>query len=1019
MAYMINAARNGSAPLVVPVGGPPGPPGQPGADSTVPGPQGQPGNQGADGKQGPAGAGVVVSKTATADVPLWTAIVADGANSCKPADITNPAQRQQVLAITAYGGMTGGQVTGQNTGDLLGPIANFQPGSTLFVGAGGALVSTPPTSGWRQAVASVVADGHLVINLGEATQISNDTALVNEGGFSTPASQGQAVSGQGTNTYATPDAMRLHADSRLGLSPYTYITDPAVQAAIRAGGTAAPASDPSFQAFLNDWIAKAGECGGTAVVPDGDWVFDAACRAVLTSPGRNRRFHLHFSPGAKLVPSSKNRFRYAVQGEWDAAANPGLLTASSGEVGHVWTVVSPSNALNLNGITNVNVGDQVYKGEGGWQKILCRANYRNQFWDASTNQDDKGNLVVLPGIGDEYECVIVGKAGTANIDGIASWEIGDEAIKLRGKWRKKRVQGGTFRGYWHAQSNIVYTDAAGSIVSVPAPALNNSNGVAGDWHIIIGPTTFAPISLGNGNVTGIGEAITTVPGEKIWCVAPGRREKCYASPLFRGAWNPATDRRRQQWYPAAAPVGTSNTIIGTAWAELPLASQGAYGSTYEITRPGLGTVGTLTRVFNQGEFVFFGANGPELVARDPNWDRGLLHFILDEKTSLAITGRVQIAPRSRTSTLKEWSEGWYLRAHSLSRADYANYLYQGVMLDAQQIVVAGDDADAGVAQGDCGLFEGVMETRNLYIPTIVSFDALAPAAGGGQRRLEEQNYPRLFRHGVRHVDSYVPKCYHFGANGGLLWGYSVESEVWSVEQASWEGGFLKIDGANMMTGARFRHGLRATPGNFEPTLQIYVGDLGFARYGIDLQGRQGTIIDGGKPILPGVGGSDPMIEQTAFIRLTDCADTRITNCMPTAGSYTDSEHFSAFLETRGGVFGTSVDGVVLQEMPAGVVFNLRHNANTGQIFSAGYSAAEHRVAILSMSGYRADTATKKLFYQTATRALAKGADWLLAPRINPDLMTKATDNASAAAAGVELGGSYLNSSTNALSFRTA
>ena len=1032
MAYVFNAALSGGAPLVVPTGGPPGLRGEPGADSTVPGPEGPQGRSGRDGAQGPAGAGAVTSREASANVPLWSAVVVSDANRCIPADPSNPAHRGQVIGVTAYGGMTGAQVEIQSVGDLLGPVADFAEGTPLFVGAGGALTPTPPASGWRQIVATAVSSSQIVVTLGEARVVADEgTALVVPSGFASPAtsddvaagqdankfvtpqalaaplgskldqsakaSAAEAISGQGEGTYATPDAMRRHHRARVGFSPYDYITDPVVQEAIRSGVNA-PSCDAAFQQFLDDWIASAGDCGSSATVPAGTWVLDSAREAMLTSPGRNRRFHLHFSPGAKLVPSDANRFRYAVQGEWDAATNTPALSTNGGALGDVWVVVSPNNFLNLNGITNVNVGDQVYKGVNGWQKILCRANYRYQFWNAETNGDNFSSLTILPSIGDEYDTVIVGKAGNANIDGISAWDLGDEAIFLRGKWRKKKVQGGTYKGVWNPITNT--------------PTLTNATGTPGDWYVVGGTSAaFAPISLGNGNTTGLGEFITTVPGEKIWCVAPGRWEKCYASPVFRGAWNPATDMRRQQWYPSTAPAGSTNSIIGTGVAEMPLASQGAYGSTYEITRPGTGTIGGITRAWKRGEYAFRGTNGWEVIRQDPNWDRGLLRFIHDEKTNLTITGRMQIAPRSPTRSLKEWSEGIYIRSHSTSRADYANYLYQGVMLSVQEVVVAGDDENAGEAQGNRGICEGVWEIRNLYIPTIDKFDALTPFEMGSVRRLEELNYPRLFRFGVRHIDSYVPKCYHFGANAGFLRGYSVESEVWSVEQPSWEGGFLRIDGANMMTAAFIGHGLRATPGLFEPTFEVEVGDLGFSRYGVHIKGRQGVLVSVGKPIMPGTGGGqEAMVEQPAFLMVEDCCDIRISKGMPTAGSYYDSEHFSAFLRTRGGVFGTIVDGISFQEMPNGVLFNLRHNNNQGQVFSTGYSGPEHRVTIASTSGHVGDTATRKAFYNDTSRTLAKGPDCLLPAELLLSNLTNAANDAAAAAAGVRVGGEYRNGS---------
>jgi hypothetical protein len=143
-----------------------------GTSSTVPGPAGPPGKTGTNGARGPAGPGMRVIKEATTTIPLWTAVVADGPSGCRPADPQNPAHRQQVIGVTAFGGALSALIEGQNAGDVIGPKVGFVAGDTLFVGSGGALVPTAPASGWRQAVATVVEDGHLVINLGGAEVVT-------------------------------------------------------------------------------------------------------------------------------------------------------------------------------------------------------------------------------------------------------------------------------------------------------------------------------------------------------------------------------------------------------------------------------------------------------------------------------------------------------------------------------------------------------------------------------------------------------------------------------------------------------------------------------------------------------------------------------------------------------------------------------------------------------------------------------------------------------------------------------
>ncbi len=199
MAIVQNAPSGGI--VVLPTVGPPG--------VSIVGPRGDQGEAGPEGRQGrtgdqgPAGAGALISRTATVTIAPWTAIIADGIGGCRPADPSNPAQRQQVIAITANGGATNAIVQGQNTGDLFGPNAGFVPGTTLFVGQGGALTATLPTSGWRQAVASVIADGHIVVALGEAALIATDVPLISASGFSSPASAADLAAGQDLGRFLT------------------------------------------------------------------------------------------------------------------------------------------------------------------------------------------------------------------------------------------------------------------------------------------------------------------------------------------------------------------------------------------------------------------------------------------------------------------------------------------------------------------------------------------------------------------------------------------------------------------------------------------------------------------------------------------------------------------------------------------------------------------------------------------------------------------------------------------------
>lgn len=224
MAYVTNAALSGGGPLVVPTGGPPGLRGERGADSTVPGPEGPEGRPGRDGTQGPAGAGAVTSREASANVPLWSAVVVSDANRCVPADPSNPAHRGQVIGVTAYGGMIGSQVEVQSVGDLLGPVADFAEGTPLFVGAGGILTPIAPTSGWRQNVATAVSSSQIVVALGEARVVADEgTALVVPSGFASAATTDDVTAGADANKFVTPQALtglpRIKATPGAGTTP--------------------------------------------------------------------------------------------------------------------------------------------------------------------------------------------------------------------------------------------------------------------------------------------------------------------------------------------------------------------------------------------------------------------------------------------------------------------------------------------------------------------------------------------------------------------------------------------------------------------------------------------------------------------------------------------------------------------------------------------------------------------------------------------------------------------------------
>lgn len=227
MPFVTQATASGGAPYVLPTGGPPGPRGPVGPASTVPGPPGP------IGEQGPAGAGAILSRTASVAIPAWTAVVADGVSGCIPADPFNPAHRGFVLGVTAAGAPIGGTVAIQSGGDLYQAVGGFfTANSDLFVGARGALVATPPASTWRQIVAKALQPNHIVVALGEAEVLAADDALLLPGGLATRATADDAQAGTANDRYLTPavaSALPVSSATSAALDQATSFTFPLPQ----------------------------------------------------------------------------------------------------------------------------------------------------------------------------------------------------------------------------------------------------------------------------------------------------------------------------------------------------------------------------------------------------------------------------------------------------------------------------------------------------------------------------------------------------------------------------------------------------------------------------------------------------------------------------------------------------------------------------------------------------------------------------------------------------------------------
>lgn len=118
---------------------------------SVPGIQGPPGPQG---PQGPASAQTLNLPAAHA-LSGHRAVVATTMGAAY-ADPTNPAHQDAVVGITTGAALVGETATIQAVGEMTEPSWSWTPGLPIFVGAGGTLTHTPPSSGWVQSIATAL-----------------------------------------------------------------------------------------------------------------------------------------------------------------------------------------------------------------------------------------------------------------------------------------------------------------------------------------------------------------------------------------------------------------------------------------------------------------------------------------------------------------------------------------------------------------------------------------------------------------------------------------------------------------------------------------------------------------------------------------------------------------------------------------------------------------------------------------------------------------------------------------------
>lgn len=105
-------------------------------------------------------AGPIVEKTAGESLSGHRAVVVVD-NEAAAASNTEASHRGKVRGITTGAVASGGKARIQVFGPMEESGWNWTPGKPIFVGVGGALTQTPPTTGWLQQIA--VADSSTVI----------------------------------------------------------------------------------------------------------------------------------------------------------------------------------------------------------------------------------------------------------------------------------------------------------------------------------------------------------------------------------------------------------------------------------------------------------------------------------------------------------------------------------------------------------------------------------------------------------------------------------------------------------------------------------------------------------------------------------------------------------------------------------------------------------------------------------------------------------------------------------------
>jgi hypothetical protein len=117
-------------------------------------------------------------------------------------------------------------------------------------------------------------------------------------------------------------------------------------------------------------------------------------------------------------------------GTWNASTNVPLLTSGTGTQGDYY-IVNVAGTTNLDGVNDWSVGDWAIFNGTTWQKIDNSGISYQGNWDALTN-----NPFLQSSVGFDGHFYIVNVAGSTNLNGITSWNIGDWAIFTSGVWLK-------------------------------------------------------------------------------------------------------------------------------------------------------------------------------------------------------------------------------------------------------------------------------------------------------------------------------------------------------------------------------------------------------------------------------------------------------------------------------------------------------------------------------------------------------------------------------------------------------